>query len=129
MITRQEIFEYVLKKYQTMPDYPFDEDFDTACLRHQSGKWYGLIMHVNNKSLKINKEGLSEIINLKIEPELNHFLKGQAGVLPAYHMNKEHWITFILDSPFNKDELLSLIDMSYELTQRKKPLKALNHLK
>ncbi len=115
MITRDEICAYVLDKYQTIPDYPFDEDFNTMCLRNAKGKWYALISHVDHKRLNIKEDGISEIINLKIEPELNHFLKGQAGVLPAYHMNKEHWITIILDSEFDQRELLNLIDMSYNL--------------
>lgn len=117
MISRSEIFEFVKDKYNTHVDYPFENDFDSAVLRHVNGKWYGLIMHVKNKSLHIEKEGITEIINLKIDPELNHFLKGQVGVLPAYHMNKEHWISIILASDFDKDELLSLIDMSFELTK------------
>ena len=120
MITRVEILEYVKEKYNTKADYPFENDFDSAVLRHTKGKWYGLIMHVRNKSLNIEDVGETEIINLKIDPELNHFLKGQAGVLPAYHMNKEHWISIILNSSFDKEELLSLIDMSYLLTENKK---------
>ncbi len=119
MITREEIFNYVLNKYETKADFPFDEDFDSAVLRHKNGKWYALIMNVNNHRLNLDDEGITEIINLKVEPELNYFLRGQEGVLPAYHMNKEHWISIILNSSFDKEELLSLVDMSYGLTQKR----------
>nr|WP_227989346.1 MmcQ/YjbR family DNA-binding protein [Morganella morganii] len=44
-------------------------------------------------------------------------LRLKEGVYPAYHMNKEHWVTIILDGKFNSGELKSLIDDSYRLTQ------------
>ena len=76
-----------------------------------------MFVQFQNESLKIEGNSETEIINLKVEPELNHFLKGQDGVLPAYHMNKEHWVSIILDSSFPKDELISLIQMSYVMTK------------
>ena len=33
-MTKQQLFEYCLNTYGTSPDYPFDEDFETAVLRH-----------------------------------------------------------------------------------------------
>jgi len=38
-------------------------------------------------------------------------------ILPAYHMNKKHWITIALDSPFPKEEIYDLISLSYDLTK------------
>lgn len=38
------------------------------------------------------------------------------GILPAYHMNKEHWITILLDGTVSKEKICELIDISYELT-------------
>ena len=35
---------------------------------------------------------------------------------PAYHMNKEHWITICLDGSVDDEKILSLIDISYDLT-------------
>ena len=33
------------------------------------------------------------------------------------YMNKEHWITVVLDSSFPEDEIYNLITMSYDLTK------------
>lgn len=33
-MAKQEFFEYCLSAYSTSPDYPFDEDLETAVLRH-----------------------------------------------------------------------------------------------
>lgn len=33
-MTKQQFLEHCLDTYGTSPDYPFDEDFETAVLRH-----------------------------------------------------------------------------------------------
>lgn len=42
-----------------------------------------------------------------------------AGVVPAYHMNKVHWNTVLLDSEVPWDELQQMVRQSYELTKPK----------
>lgn len=48
------------------------------------------------------------------------------SVVPAYHMNKQHWISIILDENMNDDEIKNLIAESYTLTL---PAKLKNELK
>ena len=38
-----------------------------------------------------------------VEPLMIGPCATKPGVLPAYHMNKEHWITILLDSPLSRD--------------------------
>ena len=40
----------------------------------------------------------------------------QEGILPAYHMNKQHWITVLLDGTVPQDKVFDLIDMSFVAT-------------
>lgn len=118
MIEREEIFTYVKEKFYTEPDYPWLKYPDDAVLRHEAGgKWYGLIMNVPRIKLGLTGKGSAEILDLKCDPVLNSILRGQQGILPAYHMNKEHWITIVLDSPFPKEEIYNLINLSYDLTK------------
>ena len=37
------------------------------------------------------------------------------GFLKAYHMNKEHWVTIILNE-VDQNKIKELIDLSYDLT-------------
>ncbi|MBD7913424.1 MmcQ/YjbR family DNA-binding protein [Clostridium cibarium] len=118
MIEREEIFNYVKGKFYTEPDYPWLKYPDHAVLRHEGGgKWYGLIMNVPRIKLGLTGKGSVEILNLKCDPELKSILRDQEGILPAYHMNKEHWITIVLNSSFPKEEINNLIDLSYDLTK------------
>jgi predicted DNA-binding protein (MmcQ/YjbR family) len=118
MIDREEILAYIKEKFDTEPDYPWFKYPDYAVFRHESrGKWYGLIMNVPRIKLGLTGTGSAEILDLKCDPELNSLLRSQKGVLPAYHMNKEHWITIVLDSPFPKEDIYNLINLSYDLTK------------
>lgn len=64
--------------------------------------------------LKINEE--VDIINLKVRPEYVGSLRLMKGVFPAYHMNKEHWISVMLDGYLSPKEICELLTDSHELT-------------
>ena len=38
------------------------------------------------------------------------------GIMPAYHMNKQHWISVLLDGTVAKDRVFDLIHMSFLAT-------------
>jgi len=59
-------------------------------------------------------------LNLKAEPDWASFYRSvYPSVLPAYHMNKEHWNSVILDGTVPPDELESMIVRSYGLCGKK----------
>lgn len=121
MISREEIFEYIKERYETTPEYLFMKHPDVAVLRNtKTNKWYGLIMNIEKRKLGINEDGYMDVINLKGNPEFNSILRSQPHIMPAYHMNKKHWITVLLNHNFPKSELYELIDWSYQLTSKKK---------
>lgn len=116
-MTREEILKYVSDQYGTDPDYPWMSDSESAVLRHRgSKKWYGLIMNVKRKHLHLEGEGSTDVLNLKCENALIGLLLKENGFLPAYHMNKEHWISILIDS-VPSEQITGLIDLSYELTK------------
>lgn len=119
MTKRDNVFKYAKEKYGTNPDYPWKKYPDYAVLRHSNThKWYGLVINIKKNKLGLKGEDSIDIINLKMPPELIGSLRQSKGFLPAYHMNKEHWITILLDDTVATEEIYSLIDMSYELTKK-----------
>lgn len=118
MIKCSEIFGYAEKKYNAKPDYPFEKYPRYAVLRHSGGhRWFGLVMNVAKDRLGLKGEEEVEVINVKCHPDKVHCLKILPGFRPAYHMNKEHWLTVLLDGSVSKDEVLALLDESHELTK------------
>ncbi|WP_318256315.1 MmcQ/YjbR family DNA-binding protein [Rodentibacter caecimuris] len=60
------------------------------------------------------------VINVKAKPEAIGSLRLIKGVYPAYHMNKEHWISLNL-AEIDEGLLLELLAESFALTMKKLP--------
>lgn len=57
-------------------------------------------------------------INLKVEPEVGIELRERyASVQEAYHMNKKHWITVMVDGKVSDKLIREWIDNSYDLVK------------
>ena len=118
-MTKQSFLEYCLDTYGTSADYPFEEDFETAVLRHESNrKWYALVMTISRRKLGIDSDEIIDVVNLKLPTEMFGSFGISDGVYPAYHMNKLHWISVILpDAP--DDIVQFLVNASFEATKQK----------
>ena len=119
-MTREEFLEYCLNEYGTIPDYPFEEDFVTAVLRHGgSRKWYALVMRLSRSKFEQGRDDVIDVVNLKLPIEMFGSFGVEDGVYPAYHMNKQHWISVLLpDSP--DDVIKFLVNASFKITDSKK---------
>lgn len=108
-MNKDDIIKYCLSLNNTFKDCPFPGDFETVTMKHiKNKKWFALIMSVNNKLY----------LNVKTDPIYSDILRNTYDyIIPAYHMNKEHWNTIIVDK--NVDEVLvrELIEQSYQLTK------------
>ena len=59
-------------------------------------------------------------INVKADPEWRDVHRdAYASILPAYHLNKEHWSSIILDGTVPDKEIQLMIAESYDLTRPK----------
>ena len=120
---REEIEKYIKENYDILQEYPWNEYPNYTTFKHNNNnnnnKWFALIMDVPFEKLKINKDGVVNVINLKNIPEMIGGLRKEEGILPAYHMNKEYWITVLLDGTVSKEKICELIDISYELTSKR----------
>ena len=118
-INREEIFEYVKDKFSTVPEYLWLKFPRYAILRHnENSKWYAAIMNVSKHKLGIGGNEEIDILDIKCDPLMIGSLLEKKGFLPAYHMNKEHWITIILDGGVSKEEIFNLLDLSFDLTKK-----------
>ena len=122
-MTKQELFDLCLNLYDTSPDYPFDEDFETAVLRHgDTRKWYAIAMKVSRRKFGIDSDEVIDVVNLKLPTEMFGSFGAAEGVYPAYHMNKLHWISVLLpDAP--DDVVQFLVNASFEITRAKRQAK------
>jgi|SRR6516162_8357251 predicted DNA-binding protein (MmcQ/YjbR family) len=84
-------------------DYPFGDD---VAVFKVAGRIFALVP----------LGGAPGSVSLKCDPDLAVGLRGRyAGVTPGYHLNKRHWNTVALDGSVPSEEVLDLIDHSYDL--------------
>lgn len=117
---KEEIHAYILGAYGVEADYPFADGLDTASFRNpRNQKWFALLIgKVSGKCLGLGWEEAVQVLNLKCDPLLIPSLMDHQKIFPAYHMNKEHWISLLLNSPITQEEMIFLVDMSYQLVDR-----------
>ena len=122
---RDAIFEYIKEKYKVSPEYPWAKYDSNAVFRHTDNrKWFALVMAVQRDKLGLRGDEYIDVINLKVDDMFfRDMLIRQDGIMPAWHMNKQHWITILLDGTVSRDKIFDLIDMSFMATASAKKKK------
>lgn len=113
------IVNEIIKKYNVSPEFLWDKYPSYGIFRSKtSNKWFAAILNVDKSKVINNESGEIEIINVKVDDLVNDYLK-EKGIFPAYHMSKKNWITIILDDTCKDEKIMDLIDISYELVNKK----------
>ena len=117
-MNRQTVFDYIIKKYKVQPEYPWRKYNGSAVFRHtDNNKWFALVMDVQGDKVGLFGTDYVDVINLKIDDMIfRDMIIQKKGIMPAYHMNKMHWISVLLDGSVPKEQVFDLIDMSFLAT-------------
>lgn len=95
-----------------------------AIWRHPvNRKWYGALLVVKENKIKPtgSPDKIIEILDLRFEPHAARaFAASTAHIYPGYHMNKDNWITIILDDSLPTATVKALLDQSYHLAAKAK---------
>lgn len=110
MKNREDVILYCKSFDNVVEDYPFHDD-NWTLMRHAA----------NKKTFACIYEHCNNIwINVKCSPEWSAFWRNSyKSVVPAYHMNKEHWNSIILDGTVPVLDIKKMICESYDLTKSK----------
>src|SRR5579871_3046910 len=101
MIDSTALREYCLKKKGAVETFPFGDEVR--------------VLKVMNKMFALIPVGGAPEISLKCEPTWAVILRNTyKAVQPGYHLSKEHWNTISVDGSIPDDEILAMIDHSYD---------------
>ena len=106
MKTRQEALDYGLSFPDTYLEAPFREQ-----------NWQLVRVKGSKKAFlwTYEKDGFINL-NVKVDPDWRDlWRRAYDSVVPAYHQNKEHWNTIILDGSIPDEEVKKMIAISYDL--------------
>lgn len=91
-------------------DYPFDDNW--MAMRHLDG----------GKTVCFCYEYYvgENWLNVKCDPEYRSYWlqKYPESIRPAYHQNKLHWLTVVLDGSVSAEDVEALLQDSYVLTKK-----------
>ena len=106
MKDRQDVLGYGLTFEGAYLDTPFKDK-----------NWQLLRYDVNKRAFAFVYEREGHVwVNVKVRPEWRDFWRQvYSSVVPAYHQNKEHWNSIILDGSVPEEEVKRMLRESYEL--------------
>ena len=112
---RVRITQYIPDTYGTQAEYLWADSPGNAIFRHPSSKkWYAALMCVLPEKLGLAGEEALDVMDIKCSTIMIGSLLSTKGFLPAYHMNKKHWISIILDDSVSDDQITPLLELSYD---------------
>lgn len=115
-MTLDQLQAYCAKKAGVSWDAPFGPDV--------------LVFRVAGKIFALAPMDVFATVNLKCDPERAVELRAQYdGIIPGYHMNKQHWNTVDVNGDVPQKLILQLVDHSYELVRASLPKKLRETLK
>ena len=114
-----EIIDYCNNKYGENHVNPFKKHPDILAFINEKNKWYALLSDVEYNKLNKNTDITTKvkISNVKYPTDKILEIIDNKNIFPAYHMNKKHWISIVLDKNIKLETIKELIDMSYSLVK------------
>lgn len=107
MTKRAQVIAHCLTYPDAYEDYPF-HDPNWCVMRHRKNR--RVFAWIFNKDGKV-------WVNVKCDPQWRDFWRDAfEAVIPAYHLNKTHWNSLILDGSIPEGEIKRMIGESYDLT-------------
>ena len=120
-IMYEDVLRYVKERYNSTIVKPFKTNPDIKALVTAKNKWYALFLDIEYNKLKKDSlvDSKVKIINLKHISSKISDITDNRNIFPAYHMNKNHWISVVLDNNIDIEYVKELIELSYNLVNNK----------
>lgn len=114
-----EVIDYCKSKYGENSVNPFKKHPDILAFVNEKNKWYALFLEVEYNKLNKNTNITTKVKILNVKYPTDKILEiiDNKNIFPAYHMNKKHWISIVLDKNIKLEIIKELIDISYSLVK------------
>lgn len=115
-----DIVPLIRREFGDEPDRVFADHPEYAVWRvPESGKWYAISLGTTLDKLGIPSKDPAELLNVKVPPDLIEELIDNVHIFRAWHMNKKHWISILIDGTFPQKRIIELVGNSLELVRAK----------
>lgn len=113
------ITKLINERYKIVPEFLWEVVPNYGVFRNtRSNKWFGIIMNIDKSKIIPEKTGEIEVLNVKLDNEVSKYLKTK-GIYPSYHLSKKSWVSIILDDTLSDEDVMKLINISYDISNIK----------
>ncbi|AVK64550.1 hypothetical protein C5Z26_10715 [Lactobacillus sp. CBA3606] len=110
------LIETVKADYHNDLEFLWSKFPNNAILRRSdTQKWYALLVKIPQRKLGLASDEIVTVVDFRLANQ--HPLIDQKNYFPAYHMNKQHWFSIILDDRVTDADLRHYLQLSYDLAQ------------
>ena len=119
-MTLAEVEDYIRSNFEATGDHSFEGDPTVTIFRRlDNNQRFAATKNVGRRSVDAGQSGRIDILNLSLDPRLVTSLRTREGFRPAWRMNRNKWVTVLLDGTVPDDEIRTYLDMSYKNAGRK----------
>ena len=114
-MTLAEIEDYILSSFEATTDHSFEGDPTVTIFRRlDNNQRFAATKNIGCRSVNVERAGRIDILNVSVNPRLVATLREREGFRPAWRMNRNKWVTILLDGTVPDEEIRSYLDMSYK---------------
>lgn len=115
------LVEYVATTYGLAPAHPFKRHPEIIGFKvPEVDKLFGIILPVDYCQIDKTSSRTDQVLVLNLKGKPEHIVEriDHDRYFTAYHMNKKHWFSLLLDAQTDWEQLTSLLAESYGLVKK-----------
>ena len=117
----ERLVDHVATTYGLAPAHPFKRHPEIIGFKVPTvDKLFGIFLPVDYCRLDKTSTRTDQVLVLNLKGQPEHIVEriDNERYFPAYHMNKRHWFSLLLDAQTDWDQLTSLLAESYRLVKK-----------
>ena len=117
----KEIISYVEDNYAGELEFLWERSPKNAIFRNKGNrKWYAVLLVITGDKIGLPTNDEIEILDIMFDRhQARSFAASSKNIYPGYHMNKDNWITIVLDYSLPSKDIFPLIDKSFAIAAGK----------
>lgn len=113
-----ELIGSIREIYSCEPEFLWKSSPSSSIFRREdTRKWFGVLMVIPLNKLGLKSKEEAEVLDLRFPADQIENALDHRKIFPGWHMNKKHWISIVLDGSLSTEEILELVQQSYELAR------------
>ncbi|WP_461215959.1 MmcQ/YjbR family DNA-binding protein [Lacticaseibacillus sp. GG6-2] len=114
----QALIASIAERYHEQPEFLWPKFPNNAIIRRADNrKWYALLVKLTPDKLGLAGTEPIDVLVARADPETITAKLADGTALPAYHMNKKHWLSYRLDTGIPIADLMTTLAGSRELAK------------